>query len=67
MENIPVQRRDGGIIQVINELQSMGVAIELDGFGLGQFFIEPVTKLRVNRIKIDGSFVAAAPTAPKSR
>lgn len=45
------------VIQMINELSKIGVRIALDDFGTGNSTLSNLTKVHVDRLKIDRSFI----------
>lgn len=54
-------------VDKLNELKSIGVKISLDDFGTGFSSLRYLTKLPVNTIKIDKSFVDYIQTASKEK
>ena len=48
---------DDRIVEIIATLRGLGVAIELDDFGTGHTSIANLNRLKVERIKIDRSFI----------
>jgi diguanylate cyclase (GGDEF)-like protein/PAS domain S-box-containing protein len=44
-------------IRVINEISALGVSIALDDFGVGNSTLSSLTKVHIDRLKIDRSFI----------
>lgn len=51
----------------IREMRSLGISIALDDFGVGYSGLSYLNKFKVNRIKIDASFVRELETSATSR
>jgi diguanylate cyclase (GGDEF)-like protein len=51
MENL------GGAIDVLSQLQSIGIRIALDDFGTGYSSLNYLSRLPINKVKVDKSFV----------
>ena len=54
------------VLPVLSTLSQMGVRIGLDAFGVGQSSLSALSRLPLNQIKVDRSFVAQARTAQGS-
>ena len=67
LETVAAQSADDMIIRNIQTLSSHGFHLDLDDFGTGQASIANIRRFRVNRIKIDRSFVTALDTDPEQQ
>jgi len=67
LETVAAQSADDMIIRNIQTLGSHGFHLDLDDFGTGQASIANIRRFRVNRIKIDRSFVTALDTDPEQQ
>ena len=56
-ENTIIQADDKEMIGRIDQLRKMGVQVALDDFGMGYTSISHLKKVRVDRIKIDKSYI----------
>ncbi|MBW4653430.1 MAG: EAL domain-containing protein [Kaiparowitsia implicata GSE-PSE-MK54-09C] len=54
---------DAAILQTLNELRQMGVGIALDDFGTGYSSLSALSRLPLDIIKIDQSFIRSLPDA----
>lgn len=59
--------KNSSCIRVLNELKSMGVQLSLDDFGTGYASLSYLTRLPVDFLKIDKSFVVEMDTDESSR
>lgn len=57
LETVAAQSQDDVVVQNIERLSAHGFNIDLDDFGTGSAAIANIARFRVNRIKIDRSFV----------
>lgn len=57
LESVMLEGRNRHVARIIQELSDIGFRIELDDFGTGHASIAKLRNLRVDRIKIDRSFV----------
>ena len=55
------------IAETIRRIQSLGVSVALDDFGTGYSGLSYLDKFRVDRIKVDSSFVAEIETSQGAR
>ena len=53
--------------KVLQDLQSLGVSVAIDDFGVGQSALSCLKTLPIGRIKVDRSFVADLASDPKAR
>ena len=58
---------DDKIVGVVDAIRTLGISIELDDFGTGYTSIANVNRLKVERIKIDRSFVDGCDDAAGSK
>jgi EAL domain-containing protein (putative c-di-GMP-specific phosphodiesterase class I) len=54
-----------GTIRQIRQLKEIGVNISLDGFGTGYSSMSYLSKLEIDELKIDQSFIQAMPTSTR--
>lgn len=59
LESVLIDHPDCEIAQNLNSLSRIGVSIDLDDFGTGHSAIATLKRVKVDRIKIDRSFVTA--------
>lgn len=57
IESVLIGERDDEIVRSIDALSRIGVRIDIDDFGTGHASIASLKRVRVDRIKIDRSFV----------
>jgi len=62
-ENTLMKDVKQSIVQ-LKKLDSLGVSIALDDFGIGYSSIKYLSKFKLNKLKIDGSFIRKIPTSP---
>ncbi|MEN0041632.1 MAG: EAL domain-containing protein [Pseudomonadota bacterium] len=60
LESVLLDDDHNDIVDVATRIHALGIAIDLDDFGTGHTSIANVTRLHIDRIKIDRSFVANA-------
>ena len=65
-ENLWLQDADN-VLDQLNQLRSMGVAITLDDFGTGASSLSCLTRFPFTAVKIDRSFVAEMGRDPKAQ
>lgn len=56
-----------GTIRQIRQLKEIGVDISLDSFGTGYSSMSYLSKLEIDELKIDQSFIQAMPTSTRDR
>jgi diguanylate cyclase (GGDEF)-like protein len=57
---------EGGTLETLNELRSLGVHVSMDDFGTGYSSLSYLRKFPFDKIKIDQSFVRQLPHDPES-
>ncbi|MEM8813359.1 MAG: EAL domain-containing protein [Pseudomonadota bacterium] len=62
VEAVLTDRRNDSVGKVIDQLQTLGVTVELDDFGTGYAALSHLKRYRINRLKIDKTFVGAIGT-----
>jgi len=62
MEAMLTDRRNEGVDKMIEQLQLLGVTVELDDFGTGYAALNHLKRYKINRLKIDRTFVGAIGT-----
>ena len=62
VEEVLTDRGSGTVGKVIDRLQDLGVAVELDDFGTGYAALSHLKRYKINRLKIDRTFVGALGT-----
>ncbi len=67
LETVAAQSEDDIILKNIDRLSTHGFHIDLDDFGTGQSSIANIARFKVNRIKIDRSFVTKLDQEPTQR
>lgn len=60
LETVMADSPDDMVARNINALRDLGCALDLDDFGTGHASLSAIRRFRVNRIKIDRSFVMKA-------
>lgn len=67
LESVLIDHDDDPVIRNVAALSSAGFSVELDDFGTGHASIANLKKFRVNKIKIDRSFVTDIDTQPEQQ
>ncbi len=67
LETVAARSEDDAIIRNIQALGAHGFHLDLDDFGTGQASIANIRRFRVNRIKIDRSFVTRMDQDPEQQ
>ena len=67
LESVAALSQDDVILRNIDQFAAHGFQLDLDDFGTGQASIQNIRRFRVNRIKIDRSFVTSIHTDPQQQ
>ncbi|MEM9319850.1 MAG: phosphodiesterase [Pseudomonadota bacterium] len=67
LESVAALGHDDAILGNIDQFANHGFNLDLDDFGTGQASIQNIRRFRVQRIKIDRSFVTAIDTDPEQQ
>ena len=67
LESVAALGADDVILRNIDQFAAHGFALDLDDFGTGQASIQNIRRFRVQRIKIDRSFVTGVHTDPQQQ
>lgn len=62
VESVLTDRRNEAVGKMIDRLQHLGVTVELDDFGTGYAALNHLKRYKINRLKIDKTFVGAIGT-----
>lgn len=67
LESVLIDAEDDPVVRNVAALSSAGFSVELDDFGTGHASIANLKKFRVNKIKIDRSFITDIDTQPEQQ
>lgn len=67
LESVAALSQDDVILRNIDQFASQGFTLDLDDFGTGQASVQNIRRFRVQRIKIDRSFVTGIDKEPQQQ
>lgn len=67
LESVAALSQDDVILRNVDQFASHGFNLDLDDFGTGQASIQNIRRFRVQRIKIDRSFITGIDTDPQQQ